>query len=66
VEPVPLKRVFFWAFYVLGSLLFVFGLLLAQAPRPVHDKDFRLELVIWGVPSVFSLYPSYLPEESLM
>src|SRR5258708_13343812 len=55
VEPVPLKRVFFWAFCVLGSLVFVCGLLLTQVPRPIHDEDFRLELVIWGSSFCFLL-----------
>ena len=55
VEPVPLKRVFFWAFYVLGSVVFVCGLLLTQVPRPIHDEDFRLELVIWGSSFCFLL-----------
>jgi cytochrome b561 len=48
MEPIPLKRVFFWTTYILGTLVFVFGLLLTQVPRPQNDKDFRLEFAIWG------------------
>lgn len=48
MEPTPLKRVFFWATYTLGTLALVFGLLLAQVPRPRSDKDFRLEFATWG------------------
>ena len=47
METVPLKRVFFWTTYVFGTLAFIFGLLLAQVPRG-HNKDFRLDLSIWG------------------
>src|SRR3979411_772802 len=48
MEPIPLKRVFFWATYILGTLVFIFGLLLTQAPRGRNDKDFRFEFAIWG------------------
>jgi hypothetical protein len=48
MQPIPLKRVFFWAAYILGTLALVFGRLLAQVPRGTNDKDFRLELVVWG------------------
>jgi len=48
MEPVPLKRVLFWTAYAFGTLAFIFGLLLTQVPRGIHDKDFRLEVVIWG------------------
>jgi hypothetical protein len=48
VEYVPMKRVFFWVFCVLGALVFAFGLLLTQVPRPRHDKDFRVQLIVWA------------------
>jgi hypothetical protein len=47
VEPVPIWRVMFWTFYVLGVLALVFGLLLSYVPRRIDDKDFRLEETIW-------------------
>jgi hypothetical protein len=48
MEPTPLKRVLFWTTYVLGTAVLIFGLLLTQVPRGRHNKDFRLELAIWG------------------
>ncbi len=47
VEPVPLKRVFFWTAFVIGTLAFIYGLLLTQVPRG-RNTDFRLDLAIWG------------------
>jgi len=52
MEPTPLKRVFFWATYALGTLTWVFGWLLAQAPRGRDNKDFRLEFALWGTCSL--------------
>ena len=37
VQPVPLKRVFFWGLYVLGSLFLVFRFLLSLVPGGIHD-----------------------------
>jgi cytochrome b561 len=48
VEPVSMKRVLFWASFVLATIAFVFGLLLAQVPRPRHNADFRLDLMVWS------------------
>jgi hypothetical protein len=48
MEPTPLKRVFFWTTYVLGTLAFIFGLLLTDVPRGRNDKDFTLEFLFWG------------------
>jgi cytochrome b561 len=48
MEPVPLKRVFFWATYLFGTVTFIFGLLLTQVPRGRNDMDFLLDLATWG------------------
>jgi hypothetical protein len=53
MEPVALKRVFFWVFYALGTLILAFGLLLMQVPRTRLDKDFRFELIVWAICSGF-------------
>jgi hypothetical protein len=48
MEPTPLKRVFFWGTYVVGTVAFIFGLLLTQVPRSANNKDFTLEFLFWG------------------
>ena len=37
VQPVSLKRVFFWGLYVLGSLFLAFRFLLSLVPGGIHD-----------------------------
>jgi hypothetical protein len=53
MQPVPMKRVFFWAAYALGTLAVILGLLLAQVPRGIHDKNFGGELIVWGASFCF-------------
>ena len=48
MEAVPIRRVFFWVFYVLGVLALAFVFLLSFVPRGIYDKDFRLEEGVWG------------------
>jgi hypothetical protein len=37
MQPVSLKRVFFWALYFLGSLFLAFRFLLSLVPGGIHD-----------------------------
>jgi hypothetical protein len=60
-----LKRVLFWTAYAFGTLAFIFGLLLAQVPRGVHDRGFRLEVVIWGELLLFPADLSFAVEKNL-
>jgi len=59
-----MKRVFFWVFYVLGTLGFAFGLLLTQVPRPRYDKDFRLQLIVWASCSCLLLVSLWFSRKS--
>ena len=52
VQPVPLKRVLFWSFYVLGTLLLGFGILLSLVPGRIRDfKDFLFYFIVWASPA---------------
>ena len=59
MEPVPLKRVFFWIAYVLGTLVMPFGLLLGMVPRGIRDNNLD-EIVVWGICSAFLLLALFL------
>ena len=52
MQPVPLKRVFFWSLYVLGSLFLVFTVLLSLVPGGIHDfKTFLFYLTADAIPA---------------
>jgi hypothetical protein len=52
VQPVPLKRVFFWALYVLASLFLTFRVLLSLVPGGIHDlKMFLSYLTLDAIPA---------------
>ena len=62
MEAVPINRVLFWAFYIFGVLVFIFGLLLAQVPR----TDFRLDLAIGAGCSALLLISLWLVRKILV
>jgi len=41
--------------YVLGTLVLIFSLLLAQVPRPRHGADFPLDYICWSVSAALML-----------
>jgi hypothetical protein len=52
VQPVPLKRVFFWTLYFLGSLFLIFRVLLSLVPGGVHNfKDYLFYLTADVIPA---------------
>jgi hypothetical protein len=62
VQPVPRKRVFFWALYVLGSLFLVFRVLLSLVPGRINDlKIFLFYLTVDAIPAnlLFACYLLY-------
>jgi hypothetical protein len=49
VKPIPLKRVFFWVCYVLGTINLAFGLLLGLVPRARHSPHYGGDLLVWAI-----------------
>jgi len=60
LEPVSLKRVFFWVTYVIGNMNLAFGLLFGLVPRSRHLEDFDMDLIIWGICSCLFLSSCFL------
>jgi hypothetical protein len=46
VDPTGFWRFVFWLVFVLGNLALAFAWLLAQAPRPLHGADLRLDYAV--------------------
>lgn len=45
----------FWTAYVVGTLVLIFALLLAQVPRPRHGADLSLDYFWWSLSAVLML-----------
>jgi hypothetical protein len=56
VQPVPLKRVFFWVLYVVGSLFLVCSVLLGLVPGRINNfKIFLFYLTADAIPAALLL-----------
>jgi hypothetical protein len=66
VQPVPLKRVFFWVLYVVGSLFLVYSVLLGLVPGRINNlKIFLFYLTADAIPAVL-LLACYLLDRKIM
>ena len=53
--PGILERGIFWSASVLGTLILLFALLLAQVPRLRHGADFSLDYICWSSSTILMI-----------